>query len=89
MNDFVTLLRVRIKEADGQYIANAAKYDWDDDPQGAKQRAVRKQYFFLQETDENDNTLSYHGVFILDKNGISLRGEAFDYRTEPEPEAEA
>ena len=88
MNDFVTLLRIRIKEANGQYIANPAQYAWDPDPNSAEQKAVRKQYFFLQDTDEGDETLSYHGVFILDKNGVCLRGEAFDYRVAPEPNEE-
>ena len=88
MNDFVTMLRIRIKKADDQYIANASRYAWDPDPNSAEQKALRTQYFSLQNTDESDSTLAYHGVFILDKNGVCLRGEAFDYR-EPAPEPNA
>ena len=84
MNDFVTLLRVRIK-TDGEYIANPGKYPWDGDWKSEKGQALLKHYFHLQHTDANDATLVYHGVAILDSNFSCIKGEAFDYR-EPEPE---
>ena len=89
MNDFVTLVRQRIKAADDSFIVNAVQYPYNPDVLSDEWRALRKQYYFLQETDENDNTLSYHAVFILDKNGVLLKGEAWDYRVpEPTPEPE-
>jgi hypothetical protein len=88
MNDFVILIRTRIK-TDGSDIINAVKYPWNSDQTSAEYKAVTKQYFNLQNTDADDSTLVYHSVFILDKNGIAVRGEAFDYRVEPEPEPEA
>lgn len=87
MNDFVTLIRQRIKSADGQFIVNAVQYPWDGDWKSDKGQALLKQYFNLQHTDTDDRTLSYHAVFVLDNTGATIKGEAFDYR-EPEPEPE-
>lgn len=89
MNDFVTLLRIRIKAADGQYTANAVKYAWNPDKNSTEHKAVIRQYFNLQNTDMGDDTLEYHAVFILDSHGVCINGEDFDYRVQPEPEQAA
>lgn len=88
MNDFVTLIRQRIQKADGQFIVNASKYPWDGDWNSDYGKALTKQYFNLQHTDADD-AFSYHAVFIMDNTGVTIKGEAFDYRMpEPEPEPE-
>ena len=86
-NDFVVLVRTRIK-TDGTDIINAVKYPWNPDDHSAEYKAVIKQYFNLQNTDMGDDTLAYHSVFVYDPTGICVKGEAFDYRVDPEPEPE-
>lgn len=86
MNDFVTLIRQRIQKSDGQFFVNASKYAWDGDWKSTKGQALLKQYYNLQHTDADDS-LSYHAVFIMDNTGVTIKGEAFDYR-EPEPTPE-
>lgn len=83
MNDFVTMLRVRIKS--GQYIANAVQYPYDGN---INSRALIQQYFNLQHTDQEDSTVTYHAVYIIDSRGTMLRGETFDYRPQQEQEAQ-
>ena len=75
MENFVTMLRIRIKN--GQYIANAAQYPYDGN---INSRELIRQYYNLLNTDAQDATVTYHAVYIIDSKGTMLRGETFDYR---------
>ena len=86
-NDFVVMQRTRIT-TDGTKTVNSAAYPWNPDEKSAEQKAVIKQYFNLQNVDAGDNTLVYHSVFCIDPSGVCVKGEAFDYRVDPEPEPE-